>query len=112
MIKKNENNMNEKPQYKCAICGEPYDDVPSRMNCEMKCLKKKQEEEKKAAEAKKKAEKDARQQEVSAALDNAYALINKYVEDYGSFTYNGKYKGLDMLNMDFFPSKLWHHWWF
>lgn len=100
-----------KPQYKCAICGEIYDDVQFRMNCEMTCLKKKQEEEKKAAEAKKKAEKDARQQEVSAALDNAYALINKYVEDYGSFAYNGKYKGLDMLNMDFFPSKLWHHFW-
>ena len=112
MMKKNENNIHEKNQYTCAICNSPYDDVQSRMNCEMKCLKKKQEEEKKAAEAKKKAEKDARLHEASAALDNAYALINKYVEDYGSFTYNGKYKGLDMLNMDFFPSRLWHHFFF
>lgn len=111
-MKKEENNIYSKPMYKCAICDKVYESVQERMNCEMKCIKKQQEEEKAAAEAKKKAEKDARQQEVSAALDNVYALVNKYVEDYGSFTYNGKYKGLDMLNMDFFPSKLWHHFWF
>lgn len=111
-MKKEDNNVYSKPTYKCAICGEVYDNVQARMQCEMKCIKKQEEEEKKAAEAKMKAEKDARQQEVSAALDNAYALIGKYIEDYGSFTYNGQYKGLDMLNMDHFPSKLWHHFWF
>ena len=98
--------------YKCAICGEIYHTVQDRMQCEMQCIKKQQEEEKKAAEEKKKAEKDTREQEVNAALDNAYSLVDKYIEDYGSFTYNGKYKGLEMLNMDFFPSKLWHHFWF
>ena len=98
--------------YKCAICGEVYNNVQDRMNCEMKCIKKQEEEEKKAAEEKKKAEKNEREQEVNAALDNAYSLVDKYIEDYGSFVYNGKYKGLEMLNMDFFPSKLWHHFWF
>lgn len=109
---KDENKMYAKPQYKCAICGEIYDDVQDRMNCEMKCLKKKQEEEKAAAEAKKKAEKDARFSEASAALDNALTLVNKCIEDYGSFQYSGKLKDLDLVNMDFFPSKLWHHFWF
>ena len=64
------------------------------------------------SDAKKKAEKDARQQEVSAALDNALTLVNKFIEDYGSYQYNGKMKDLDMANMDFFPIKLWHHFWF
>ena len=108
---KEENKVYTKPQYKCALCGKAYDEVHERMKCEMKCIKAKEEEEKKAAAAKKQAEKEERQREVSAALDNAYVLISKFTEDYGAFVYNGKYKGLDMLNMDFFPSKLWHHFW-
>ena len=36
-MNKDENNMYVKPQYKCAICGEIYDDVQNRMNCEIKC---------------------------------------------------------------------------
>lgn len=101
-----------KPAYKCGICGKEFSSVQERMNCEMTCIAKQKEEEKKAAEAKKRAEKDARQHEIDAALDNAFALINKYIEDYGSFTYNGNYKGLDLLNMDLFPTKLFHHFWF
>ena len=109
---KEENKMYPKPQYKCAICGEIYDDVQNRMNCEMKCLKKQQEEEKKAAEDKKRAEKDIRQKEVTVALDNAFTLVNKFIEDYGSYKYDGKLNALEARNMDFFPSKLWHHFWF
>lgn len=105
-------NSNTKSQYKCAICGATYDSVQSRMNCEMKCIKKQEEAEKAAAAAKLKAEKDTRFAEASAALDNAAALVNKCVEDYGSFKYTGKLKELDLVNMDFFPSKLWHHFWF
>lgn len=113
MCDKNENNMYAaKLQYKCGVCGEVYDSIQERMNCEMKCLKKKQEEERKAAEEKKKQEKNARFSEASAALDNAFTLVNKCVEDYGSFEYNGKVKDLNLANMDFFPSKLWHHFWF
>ena len=39
-----------KPMYKCAICGEVYDSIAQRMNCEQTCLKKQEEEAKKAAE--------------------------------------------------------------
>ena len=112
MCKNEENKMYAKPQYKCAICGQIYDDVQGRMNCEMACVTKQKEEEKKAAEAKKKAEKDARFAEASAALDNALTLVNKCIEDYGSFNYSGKLKNLALANMDFLPSKLWHHLWF
>ena len=98
--------------YKCAICDKVYDSIQERAQCEMTCVKHKQEEERKAAEAKKKQEKNARFSEASAALDNALTLVNKCVEDYGSFEYNGKVKELDLANMDFFPSKLWHHFWF
>lgn len=101
-----------KPAYKCAICDSVHDTVQGRMLCERACLKKQQEEEKKAAEAKKNAEQKADFNEASAALDNAFALVNKCVEKHGMFKYSGKLKELDMANMDFFPSKLWHHFWF
>ena len=42
---KDENKIYTKPQYKCAICGKIYDDVQSRMNCEMSCIKRQKEEE-------------------------------------------------------------------
>ena len=101
-----------KQLYKCAICCSEYETIQDRANCETACVKKVLEEEKKAAAAKLEAEKDERFIEASAALDNAFALVNKCVEDYGSFQYVGKVINLDMLNMDFFPSKLWHHFWF
>ena len=41
-----DNKMYVKPQYKCGICGQTYDSVQERMNCEMTCIKKQQEEEK------------------------------------------------------------------
>lgn len=106
-----ENKMYATPKYKCGICGEIYDSIEERMNCESKCLKKQKEEERKAAEAKKKAEKEARQTEVNKALEDAYALLNKFVDDYGSYTYSGKLDDVSMLNMDYFPIKLWHHFW-
>lgn len=76
-----------KPMYKCAVCGEVYDSIAQRMNCEQVCLKKKEEEERKAAEAKKAAEYDARVAEVNAAFDHAYELQDKLVADYGVHHY-------------------------
>ena len=74
--------------YKCGICGVEYPDVQSRMNCEMKCIKKQQEEEKAAAEAKLKAEKDARYKEVVKAVESAVKLIESFNTDYQeSFVY-------------------------
>ena len=107
-----ENNTYAKPMYKCGVCGTIYDSIAERSKCEQACVKKQEEEAKKAALAKKNAEKEADYTEASAALDNALALVNKCVEKHGVFKYSGKMKDLDMLNMDFFPSKLWHHFWF
>ena len=98
--------------YKCGICNKEYENIQDRANCEIKCIKLKQEKEKAEAKAKKEAEKESRFAEASAALDNAITLVNKCVEDYGTFKYNGKINKLDALNLDFFPSKLWHHFWF
>ena len=103
----------ENSLYVCGVCGKSHETIEERAECELSCVKKIKEEERKAAEAKKKAEKETRQQEVTAALDNAFALMNKFTEDYGTYKYNGKIKeDLNMANMDFFPSKLWHHFWF
>lgn len=98
--------------YKCGICGETYDSIQQRMNCEMTCFKKQQEEEKRLAAEKLRVEKVARFEEASKALENALTLVNKCVEDYGTFQYSGKLKDLEALNLDFFPSKLWHHFWY
>ena len=81
-----------KPMYKCAICGEVYDSIAQRMNCEQACLKKQEEEARKAAEAKKAAEYEARIEEVNMAFKKAYELRDKFVEDYGEFKYKRKCK--------------------
>lgn len=106
-MKKDENKIYTKPQYKCAICNEIYDDVQDRMNCEMKCIAKQKEEEKKAAEAKKKAEKDTRKKEVDEAFANFKKLINAYCEDYGPYECTSR---ADDYN--WWPNKFWHHFWF
>lgn len=111
-MKNDDNNMYVKPQYKCAICGEIYDDVQNRMNCEMKCLKKKQEEEKKAAEAKKKAEKDARKKEVDEAFENLIKLHDAYIEDYGYYEYERNDIDKSTISMPHWPNKFWHNFWF
>lgn len=106
------NSIYSKPMYKCAVCGEVYDSIVDRMNCEMKCIKLQEEEKKKAEAEKKAAEKKSDFTEASAALDNAFTLVNKCIEKHGIFKYNGKLKDLDFINMDLFPSKLFHHFWF
>ena len=98
--------------YKCEICEKEYSNIADRAKCELNCAKRIEEEAKKAAEAKKNEEKNADFAKASAALDNALTLVNKCVEKYGSFKYSGKLNDLDIANMDFFPSKLWHHFWF
>lgn len=83
-----DNKICAKPMYKCAVCGEVYDSIAQRMNCEQVCLKKKEEEERKAAELKKEAEYADRKAEVDAAFDKAYELKDEFVQDYGRYTYN------------------------
>ena len=85
-----ENKMYTKPQYKCAICGEIYEDLNERINCETACLKKQEEAAKKAAEAKKNAEQKARHEAVNKLIEDAVAAITAYTDDYGSYEYNGK----------------------
>ena len=106
-----ENKTYAKAMYKCGICDKVHESIADRVKCETACLKKQQEEEKKAAEAKKNKERTDRFAEASSALDNAFTLVNKCVEDYGRFEYKGKVNDLNALNLDFFPSKLWHHFW-
>lgn len=101
------------PMYKCAVCGEVYDSIAQRMNCEQTCLKKKEEEERKAAEAKKNAERKADFEEASSAIDNALRLVNKCVEKHGTFKYDGELlNNLETLKVDFLPSKLLHYFMF
>lgn len=103
--------MEEKKTYKCSFCGKEHPTAYARANCELACWKAREELSKKAAEKMKKAEEIASTAAVTKALDEAYDLLQKHIKLYGHFKYNGKVGELDLLNMDFFPSKLWHHFW-
>lgn len=106
-----ENQIYNKPMYKCGICGEVYDSIPERVKCEQSCLKKQEEEAKKAAEAKKNAEKNVRKKEVQDAIENANKLLTNFVKDYGSYElYCDASKDND--EKYFWPSKLLHDWFF
>jgi len=83
-----ENKVCAKPMYKCAVCGEVYDSIAQRVNCEQACLKKQEEEARKAAELKREVEYEARKNEVDTAFNKAYELKDKFVQDYGRYTYN------------------------
>lgn len=88
------------PMYKCAICGEVYDSIAQRMNCEQTCLKRQEEEARKAAGAKKAAEYDVRVAEVKMAFNKAYDLKNKLVADYGEYVYSRMFDDLGDVIID------------
>ena len=99
-----EKNVNCKTTYKCGICGNTYDFVQDRMNCEMACVKKQMEEKKKAEAEKKIAEKKMRKEAVDEAVINAIRLINAFSKDYGSYEY-----GDGIINDCILPSRIWHY---
>ena len=99
-----ENTVARKIRYKCGICGKSHFSVYDRMNCEMSCVKKQQEEERKAAEAKKVAEQKLRKEAVDEAIQRAAKLQRDYINDYGHYEYDG-----ELVENIFLPSKLWHH---
>ena len=78
--------MNDR-EYKCAVCNTWHPDIISRANCEIECMKKKAEEERQAERRKKEAEYSTRKEEVDKAFDKAYGLKEKFVADYGHYTY-------------------------
>ena len=100
-----ENKMYTKPQYKCAICGEVYDELRDRVNCETKCIKKQEDEAKKAAELKKQQEHASRKADVDAKFKAFIEAVNDYTKDYGFYTYDGEVSNI----IHDFPYKLLHH---
>jgi hypothetical protein len=77
-------------KYKCAICGQIYDELRERINCESACLKRQEEEEKKAAELKKKNEQETRHNALNMLIEQAITAVMCYIDDYGSYEYDGK----------------------
>ena len=71
-------------KYRCAICGNSYDTIDERVDCETKCLaarKKAQEELKKK---KLEEEKTTRKAEIEKKFKELSNLVNDYCKDYGS----------------------------
>lgn len=90
-----ENNIYGKLIYKCGICGKEHFSVIERANCEIECVKKKEEENRQAEIRKKEAEYKQRKEEVDNAFNTAYTLREKFVADYGSYKYDWKSNSFD-----------------
>ena len=86
----NENQMYTQEKYKCAICGQIYDTLRERINCETTCLRCQEEEEKKAAELKKKEEQNTRHNALDMLVEQTVTALMAYIDDYGSYEYKGK----------------------
>ena len=97
----------DKAQYTCGICKTSYDSIQERAKCELACVKRVQEEEKRAAEEKKKVEQAARKAEVDKACKIFTELAESYAEDYGRYEYEE-----ESPQCNFWPNKIWHHFWF
>ena len=82
--------MSKKPIYKCEICGSEHEYLIDRAKCELACGEKMEAEARKAAELKKEAEYAERKAEVDSAFNAAYELKEKFVKDYGFYTYSWK----------------------
>ena len=74
--------------YKCEICGNSYENLEDRIDCEVKCLEARKVAEEKRKQAERDAEKETRRAEVEAAQQKYLDLLSKYVEDYGIFSVN------------------------
>lgn len=73
--------------YTCPYCKEEYSEPVDLAHCILRCEEKKKREEEEVKRAKLKAEKDARYKEIVDAYENFEELRDKYVDDYGSFTF-------------------------
>jgi hypothetical protein len=73
--------------YTCPYCKEEYSAPADLAHCILSCEEKKRIEEAEAKKAKLAAEKEARYKEVVDAYENFEELRDKYVDDYGSFTF-------------------------
>lgn len=93
--------------YQCGICGKEHQSVYDRMNCEMECVKRQQEEERKAAEEKQRAEQKSRKDEVDKALEHLHALVSAYVKDFGNYEYGDG----NPRPTFYWPSRLWNYFW-
>ena len=92
-----------KPMYKCGVCDSIYDSIIERAQCEIECTKKAENAARKAAEEKKKLERTTRKKEVDLAIENAQKLMDRYVKDYGNYSYKAEESiTLDDLLGDFF----------
>ena len=70
-------------KYRCSICGQEYNTVKERANCEIACAEKSE----RAAEEKRKKQleeqKEARNKDINDKLTDLVRLMVKYSEDYG-----------------------------
>ena len=92
---KTENKWCARLAYKCGICDKEHESIQKRAECELSCLRKKEEAERLAAKKKKMEEQKARKTEVDKAVDRANELIDNYIEDYGAYRYSNIFEVAD-----------------
>ncbi len=89
--------------YKCGICGNEYDSVLTRAQCELACAKKLEA----AEEAKKKEEQKMRKDAIDEGIKRLHKMLTDYVNDYGHYEYGD---GGENTNL-YWLSRLWHNFW-
>lgn len=94
----------ESTMYTCAICGESYETVEERVECESKCLveRKKADEDKKREEYEKK--RKSSENEIYAALSVVNEMIATHIKDYKKLSLN---KNFPYLKYVFSNNSLW-----
>ena len=85
--------MATKTLYTCPYCKAGYETPGAFARCILTCEEKKKIEEETAKKAALAAEKEVRYKEVVDAYDNFEELKNKFVEDYGAFTFKSEKNG-------------------
>lgn len=71
-------------KYRCAICGNSYDTIDERVDCETKCLAARKKAQAELEKKKLEEEKVTRKAEIEKKFKELSNLVNDYCKDYGS----------------------------
>lgn len=102
-----EKNANACPEmYHCAICGNGYENVEERAECEAKCIKERKEAEAKKKQLEHEAARTASEEAICMALADINEMIAEHLRKYESLMLKSNYPYLRYL----FKNNI--GWWF
>ena len=87
----------EPEMYRCAICGNSYEHVEERAECEAKCIRERQEAEAKKKQLEHEAARAASEEAIYAALSDVNEMIAEHLRKYDSIMLKSNYPYLRYL---------------